>query len=110
MPALWRIEPYNRTIQEEFVDFHERLLLTGIMAFNDKLFDYLTWYNLYRALHGLRLLSPTQVIGHYLNSNQCNTQYKNLYVMKFCFDCNALQSKLPLCALPNRHGAAFRAF
>ncbi len=71
------VERFNRTIQEEFVDFHEDLLLTDTMAFNDKLFDYLTWYNLYRPHHALQLQSPMQVICNYLQSNQCNMYWPN---------------------------------
>ncbi len=71
------VERFNRTIQEEFVDFHEDLLLTDIMAFNDKLFEYLTWYNLYRPHHALQLQSPMQVISNYLKSNQCNMYWPN---------------------------------
>ena len=71
------IERFNRTIQEEFVNFHTDLPLTDSVAFNDKLFDYLTWYNLDRPHHALRLQSPMQVIGNYLNSNQCNMQWPN---------------------------------
>jgi transposase InsO family protein len=71
------VERFNRTLQEEFVDFHEELLLTDIMAFNDKLFDYLTWYNLHRPHHALQLQSPMQVIANYLNSNQCNMLWPN---------------------------------
>jgi transposase InsO family protein len=71
------VERFNRTIQEEFVDFHEELLLTDIMAFNDKLFDYLTWYNRDRPHHALQLQSPMQVIANYLKSNQCNMWWPN---------------------------------
>lgn len=71
------VERFNRTIQEEFVDFHEDLLLTDIMTFNDKLFDYLTWYNLDRPHHALQLQSPMHVISNYLKSNQCNMYWPN---------------------------------
>lgn len=71
------VERFNRTLQEEFVDFHEELLLTDLMAFNDKLFDYLTWYNRDRPHHALQLQSPMQVIANYLKSNQCNMYWPN---------------------------------
>jgi len=39
------IESCNGTIQAEFVDFHVPDLFTDISAFNDKLHEYLTFYN-----------------------------------------------------------------
>ena len=41
-------ERFNRTIQEEFVDYHEELLFYDLPAFNDRLLHWLTWYNLER--------------------------------------------------------------
>jgi transposase InsO family protein len=73
------VERFNRTIQEEFVDFHEELLLADIMAFNDKLFDHLTWYNQDRPHHALQLQSPMQIIANYLKSNQCNMWWPNTH-------------------------------
>ena len=35
-----RCERFNRTLQEEFLDYHEELLFTDLKAFNDKLFDW----------------------------------------------------------------------
>ena len=54
-------ERFNRTIQEEFVDFHEPELLDP-MAFNRKLMDYLLWYNVKRPHWSLKLQSPTQFL------------------------------------------------
>ena len=41
-------ERFNRTVQEEFVDFHANLLL-DTEAFNQKLMDYLAFYNTERV-------------------------------------------------------------
>lgn len=54
-------ERFNRTIQEEFVDFHEHLLLNPV-AFNDKLVDYLIWFNTERPHWALNLKSPIQFL------------------------------------------------
>ncbi len=53
-------ERFNRTIQEEFVDFHANLLLNP-EEFNRKLMDYLVFYNTERV-HGAfqNKLSPVQ--------------------------------------------------
>ena len=38
-------ERFNRTLQEEFVDYHEELLFTDTAAFNDRLWEHLQWHN-----------------------------------------------------------------
>lgn len=56
------IERFNRTIQEEFIDFHVSDLKDPDI-FNRKLIDYLLWYNTKRV-HGAfqNKLSPVQFI------------------------------------------------
>ena len=54
-------ERFNRTIQEEFVDFHEASLLDPA-TFNRELADYLVWYNTERPHWGLGLKSPLQFL------------------------------------------------
>ena len=51
------VEKYNRTIQEEFIDQHENLL-NDPRLFNEKLVDYLLWYNTKRPHWSLGLTSP----------------------------------------------------
>lgn len=43
------VERFNRTIQDEFLDFHKPLLFKDIQAFNQKLLDYLLWFNIERV-------------------------------------------------------------
>jgi transposase InsO family protein len=38
-------ERFNRTIQESFVDYHEDLLFTDLALFNEKMSDWLIFYN-----------------------------------------------------------------
>jgi transposase InsO family protein len=52
-------ERFNRTIQEEFVDFHSGLLINP-SSFNQKLIPWLVWYNTERPHWGLKLQSPMQ--------------------------------------------------
>ena len=52
-------ERFNRTIQEEFVDYHAGLLLTP-SVFNQKLIPWLVWYNTERPHWGIGLKSPMQ--------------------------------------------------
>jgi len=51
------IERYNRTVQEEFIDNNLDIIHDKIL-FNQKLSDYLIWYNLKRPHKSLGLKSP----------------------------------------------------
>ena len=53
-------ERFNRTIQEEFVAYHEDLLGEDLTLFNDVLFEYLMRYNCRRPHHSLGLQTPVQ--------------------------------------------------
>jgi len=56
------IERFNRTIQEEFIDFKQYLLLNP-NEFNQELIDYLIFYNTLRVHHAFQnKLSPMQFI------------------------------------------------
>ncbi len=64
-------ERFNRTVQEEFLDYHEDLFFTDLSALNDKLFDWLLWYNGERPHWALQLQSPLEFIArHY--PGECN--------------------------------------
>ena len=52
-------ERFNRTIQEEFIDYHAGALL-DTMAFNRRMIPWLVWYNTERPHWGLKLKSPMQ--------------------------------------------------
>ena len=57
-------ERFNRTVQEEFLDYHEDLLFADDLTLcNDKLFDYLLWYNTERPHYSLKQLSPLQYLA-----------------------------------------------
>ena len=58
------IERYNRTVQEEFIDYHEDIIHDKPL-FNQKLADWNIYYNTERRHHSLGLKSPLQ----YLNDN-----------------------------------------
>lgn len=54
-------ERFNRTIQEEFIDFHAGELL-DVQTFNRNLLDHLLWHNGERPHRALRLKSPVQFL------------------------------------------------
>lgn len=55
------IEKFNRTIQEEFIDWNE-ILLDDMNSFNKKLADWLIWYNTERYHWSLNLTSPVDYL------------------------------------------------
>ena len=77
-------ERFNRTIQEEFIDFHKDDLFVDLRLFNNKLLDYLLWFNGERPHFSLNvnppkrqpnLLSPIQFLTYnkfFYFHNQCN--------------------------------------
>jgi hypothetical protein len=55
------VERFNRTIQEEFIDYHEELLLIPDQ-FNRQLIPWLIWYNAERPHWALQLNSSLQFL------------------------------------------------
>ena len=59
------VERFNRTIQEEFADYHRGLLLEP-ERFNEKLMDWLLFYNTKRVHHAFgNKLTPVQYLLQY---------------------------------------------
>ena len=55
-------ERFNRTLQDEFIDFHKSDLLNPNI-FNNKIINYLVWYNTKRVHHAFKnKFSPIQFI------------------------------------------------
>lgn len=64
------VERFNRSLQEEFVNFNAVLLEEkDTRLFNDKLIDYLLWYNTKRPHFTLKNLTPMQVVVEYLKKS-----------------------------------------
>jgi len=57
-----QIESFNRTIQEDFIDWNLALLAKDIDQFNQKLIDWLIWYNTKRPHSSLKGRSPIQYL------------------------------------------------
>ena len=66
------VERFNRTIQEEFANWHRLTLACDIDLFNRKLMDWLIWYNTERPHWSLGFLSPLQFIIKKLNVGESN--------------------------------------
>jgi transposase InsO family protein len=67
-------ERFNRTIQEEFIEYHKDLLFEDLNAFNDKLLDWLIWFNESRPHYALGLRSPMQFLAE---QHQCNMYWRD---------------------------------
>jgi transposase InsO family protein len=52
------VERFNSSIQVEFIAYYKDLLFTDVNLFNDKLLDYLVWFNTERPHYGLGLIVP----------------------------------------------------
>lgn len=63
------IERFNRTLQEEFVDANSHLL-PDTDKFNNKLIDYLLFYNTERPHQALKYFSPMAVVVKHLQKSR----------------------------------------
>ncbi len=56
------IERFNKTIQEEFINYHIDTAIDEPETFNKQLTSWLTWYNTQRPHHALNLVTPNQFL------------------------------------------------
>lgn len=77
------VERFNRTIQEEFIDWNEHYLEEPI-EFNQELMKYLLWYNTKRPHWSLKLLSPVDyLIKNNHQSKMCWTYTNTRFNLDF---------------------------
>ena len=70
-------EKFNRTIQEEFIDQNE-MWFDNIEEFNEKMLEWIMWYNTKRYHWSLNLMSPVDYLikNNYLSRMMwTNTKY-----------------------------------
>ena len=68
-------ERFNRTIQEQFVDYHEDLLFTDLEEFNRRLAEWLVDYNTVLPHHSLGLKPPVKWLIE--NHPECQRYWTN---------------------------------
>jgi transposase InsO family protein len=56
------VERFNRTVQEDFIDWNREIMVEKINGFNEKLIEWLLWYNTERPHQTLRQIPPMQYI------------------------------------------------
>jgi transposase InsO family protein len=64
------IERFNRTLSDAFIKQNRYLLAYDIDVFNQKLIDWLLWYNTRRPHWALGLVSPMQYIVSTLSAEE----------------------------------------
>lgn len=69
------IERFNRTIQEQFVDWQEDSIFYNLEEFNKNLVQYLVWYNTERPHQSLNKLPP---LKYYLDTEIINPKKSNM--------------------------------
>ena len=79
------VERFNRTLSEEFINHNRSLLRDDIAAFNEKLIDYLLWYNAERPHESLSLKSPLECIISALPARECQMYRSRTDTRFFCF-------------------------
>jgi len=68
-------ERFNRTLQEQFVDYHEDLLFTDLEEFNRRLAEWLVDYNTVLPHHSLGLKPPVKWLME--NYPECQRYWTN---------------------------------
>lgn len=66
------IERFNRTLSDAFIKHNRMLLAHDIDSFNQKLIDWLLWYNTRRPHWTLGLISPLRYIVTTLPAQECH--------------------------------------
>lgn len=76
-------ERFNRTLQDELIE-HNLYNLKNIDSFNEKLSDYLFWYNAKRPHYALGQISPIEYIKMNENnySEKCNMYWTHTLIFK----------------------------
>jgi transposase InsO family protein len=69
---------FNRTLQDACVDDHEDLLFSDLIGFNDRLLDWVRWYNTQRPHHSLKLQTPTDILTQHLTP-ECKMYWPNTW-------------------------------
>lgn len=65
------VERFNRTLDEEFLRWNRAFLRDDIRAFNEKLIDWLLWYNGERPHYALGQVSPFRFMMSSLPTSEC---------------------------------------
>jgi len=82
------VERFNRTLNEEFIVWNRSLVRDDLSGFNQKLIEYLIWYNTKRPHHSLSLLSPMGYIVSTLSAADCQMRWTSTLaciIFRLCY-------------------------
>lgn len=65
------VERFNRTLDEEFLRWNKALLRDDVRAFNEKLIDWLLWYNGERPHYALGQVAPFRFMMASVPTKEC---------------------------------------
>jgi transposase InsO family protein len=74
------IERFNRTLSDAFIKQNRYLLAYDIDAFNEKLMDWLLWYNTRRPHWSLGLVSPLRYICNQLTAKESQMCWTSTFI------------------------------
>ena len=66
------VERFNRSLSEEFLVYHRALMRDDLEIFNQKLVDYLLWYNTKRPHASIGYISPLRYYCNQLTDRDCH--------------------------------------
>ncbi len=66
------VERFNRTLDEEFLVWHRALMRDDMARFNEKLIDWLVWYNAERPHFALGQQAPLRAMMSSLEASECH--------------------------------------
>jgi putative transposase len=73
------VERFNRTLDEEFLQYHKPLMRDDISKFNDTLIDWLLWYNGERPHYSLGQVSPFKAMMRGLKADECQRWWTHTF-------------------------------
>ena len=74
------VERFNRTISEDFIMPNRYLLRDDVPAFNEKLSEWLLWYNTERPHAALGQVSPLRYITNQLTPEECHIWWTRTFI------------------------------
>ena len=73
------VERFNRTLQDDVVEEYRELLEYDLEGFNDKLIDYLLFYDTERPHYSLKNKAPLRLISDKINEVNSSSEESNMY-------------------------------
>ena len=77
------VERFNRTIQEQYVNWNLYSLKEDLNTFNKDLMDWLLWYDTKRPHESLGMVSPLRYIVSTLPTDECHMWWTRTFAVHF---------------------------